>query len=65
MTRESRLRIAHAYKLVDAARTREEQEAAHVAMVAAFPSIAAAYPCYCDSCERERDTQRERYRSRR
>lgn len=36
--------------LAETARTTEELERAHRAMVDAFPSLASAYPCDCRAC---------------
>lgn len=55
-------KIAHAYHLVDTARTEAEHQAAHIAMVAAFPSIAEAYPCSCGDCLRARWNKEEKTR---
>lgn len=52
--RESARRQLEALDLAESARTREEQDRAHVAMVQAFPRLAAAYPCHCHACMAER-----------
>ena len=56
----SRSKLAHAFRLADTARTEEEYRAAHVAMVQAFPKLAAAYPCHCQDCHVARVEARQR-----
>jgi hypothetical protein len=53
----SRAKLAHAYRLAETARSTDEIRAAHVAMVEAFPALAAAYPCNCHDCMVARRTK--------